>query len=311
MKVLLLDEVHPRVAEALSSRGYACIQAWQLSDEDVKNLLPTVHGIVLRSRYRMDEAFLKNAQALKWIARSGVGMENIDQEYCAARRIRAFNAAGGNADAVGEHVIAMLLALFNKISSGDAEVRKGLWKREAHRGLELGKRKVGIIGFGHTGKSLARKLSGFGCEILAYDKYVPVEMQGVKSASLAEIQQSCDVISFHVPLTEETRHYLDDDFIQKVKTPFYLVNASRGAVASTGAIAQGVKKGKILGACLDVLEEEDRRLALKAEESPAFKALCASEKTLFSPHVAGWTVESYENLAEVLLKRILEVDGAL
>ncbi len=309
MKVLFLDEVHPQVSATLTAKGYECLHAEKMEETEVLKLLPSVHGIVLRSRYRMDNEFLKSAEKLKWIARSGVGMENIDEAYCMSRGISAFNAAGGNADAVGEHVIGMLLALFNKISSGDAEVRKGLWRREAHRGIELGKRKIGIIGFGHTGKSLAKKLSGFGCEILAFDKYVPVNMEGVKSATLQELEEHCDVISFHVPLTEETKHYLNADFIREMKNPFYLVNASRGAVASTEAIAQGITQGKILGACLDVLEEEDHSLALKAEESQAFKALSTSEKTLFSPHVAGWTLESYEKLAKVLLERIKEVDG--
>ena len=309
MKVLFLDEVHPQVAATLTAKGYECLHAEKMEEAEVLKLLPIAHGIVLRSRFRMDEDFLKSAEKLKWIARSGVGMENIDEAYCKSRGISAFNAAGGNADAVGEHVIAMLLSLFNEISSGDAEVRKGLWRREAHRGIELGKRKIGIIGFGHTGKSLAKKLSGFGCEILAYDKYVPVEMEGVKSASLQELKEHCDVISFHVPLTEETKHYMNEGFLSEMKNPFYLVNASRGAVSSTEAIAQGIEQGKILGACLDVLEEEDHSLALMAEESQAFKALSSSEKTLFSPPVAGWTVESYENLAEVLLDRIKEVDG--
>jgi D-3-phosphoglycerate dehydrogenase len=256
----------------------------------------------------MDADFLAGADKLKWIARSGVGMENIDEAYCASKGIQAFNAAGGNADAVGEHVIGMLLALFNKLASGNEEVRAGIWRREAHRGLELGHRTLGIIGFGHTGQSLAKKLSGFGTRVLAYDKYVPVEMKGVQSASLKEIQQTCDVISFHVPLTEETRHYLDEAFIQDMEKPFYLVNAARGPVASTEAMVKGLEYKKILGACLDVLEEEDASLSLKGMDGPAFQKLITHKNVHLSPHVAGWTVESYVRLAEVLLERIQEAD---
>jgi len=308
-QVLFLDTVHPLVMKTLKEKGFDCIPCWEMEESEIVKILPEAIGIVLRSRIRMDQGFLEKAKNLKWIARSGVGMENIDEAYCASRGIQAFNAVGGNADAVGEHVIGMLLALFNKIKSGDKAVREGNWDRESHRGIELGHRKLGIIGFGHTGKSLAKKLKGFGTDIRAYDPYAPVKMEGVKPASLEQIQAHCDVISFHVPLTEETHHYLSKEFIELMASPFYLVNASRGPVASTEAIAYGIEKGKILGACMDVLEEEDHSLNLRPEKNPALQTLLKSDKTLFSPHVAGWSIESYENLARVLLKRIFEVEG--
>lgn len=308
MTVLFLDSVHPLVAETLTAKGYTCIEAWTWSAEEIKSRLPEADVLVLRSRYRMDADFLSGAEQLKWIARSGVGMENIDEAYCQSKGIRAFNAAGGNADAVGEHVIGMLLALFNKLASGNDEVRAGIWRREAHRGLELGHRTIGIIGFGHTGQSLAKKLSGFGTRVLAYDKYAPVNMEGVQSASLNQIQHVCDILSFHVPLNDETRHYLNEAFIQDMEHPFYLVNAARGSVASTEAIVKGLETKKILGACLDVLEEEDASLSLKGMDGPAFQKLITHKNVLLSPHVAGWTVESHVRLAEVLLERILELD---
>jgi len=309
MRVLFLDTVHPLVSEKLTENGHDCLHLEQASIEEINLLLPSVHGLVIRSRYTMDADFLDAAKELKFIARSGVGMENIDEDYCRQRGIAAFNAAGGNATAVGEHVIGMLLTLFNKLHSAHQEVRSGMWRREANRGLELGSRTVGIIGFGHTGQSLARKLSGFDCSIMAYDKYAPVEMNGVKSATLKEIQSDCDVVSFHVPLTEETHHYFDEAFVNAMARPFHLVNASRGPVASTAAMVQGLKEKKILGICLDVLEQEGKDFDLSQNIDLGLQRLMESTKVLFSPHVAGWTTESLETLGTVLLDRILAIEG--
>jgi len=302
--VLIIDEVHSAMADGLKQQGYSCVHAEQASRDEIIALLPQAQGLVIRSRFTLDRDFLSKASQLRWIARSGVGMENIDTRYCELHGIQAFNAQGGNANAVGEHVIGMLLSLFNHISKADLEVRAGIWQREANRGIELGSRSVGIIGYGHTGRSLAQKLSGFGCTVLAYDKYVAVEGPYAQAASLEEIQSRCDVISFHVPLSDETHHYFNTAFTSAMAQPFYLVNASRGPVASSQAIADGLSQSKILGACLDVLEEEGRDFELKDRNNTALQQLLASDRVLLSPHVAGWTVESYQGLAEVLLERI-------
>ncbi|NNC84075.1 MAG: phosphoglycerate dehydrogenase [Flavobacteriales bacterium] len=308
-KVLFIDEVHPKMWTELERMGYRCADLTSADKEEVLEKLPSAHGLVIRSRFTLDKDFLQPATHLQWIARSGVGLENIDLDYCREQDIQTFNAAGGNADAVGEHVIGMLLTLFNKLCSADASVRAGRWEREAHRGIELGARTVGIIGYGNTGRSVAEKLSGFGCEVLAYDKYHPVDGPYARKATLSEIQDACDILSFHVPLTHETRHYLDEAFIDHMRQPLYLVNASRGPVCSTSSIVSGLKSGKILGACLDVLEEEGPDLQLRSKENPFLQKLLSFSQVLLSPHVAGWTDSSYEKLADVLLEKIPRAEG--
>jgi D-3-phosphoglycerate dehydrogenase len=307
-KVLFIDSVHPNMWAHLSAQGYACIHAESLSYSEVQPLLAEAHGLIIRSRFTLDKEFLSTSRQLRWIARSGVGMENIDTDYCQSRGIKAFNAQGGNAPAVGEHVVGMLLTLFHKIHLGDRAVRSDNWNREAHRGIELGSRTVGIIGYGHTGKAVAKRLGGFGCQVLAFDKYASVDDGNAISASLEEIKSKADVISFHVPLTAETQHYLGDAFIREMKQPFYVVNASRGPVVSTRSLVDGLESGTIIGACLDVLEEEEKDFELKPEALEHLTALKQFPAVLFTPHVAGWTTESYAQLAEVLLTRIQEID---
>ncbi len=305
--IFFLDTVHPRVKESLEASGLLCIDHSSTSAEELIPELDEATGLVIRHRFRLDEQLLQHASSLKWIARSGVGLDNIDLDYCKSRGIHVVNAAGGNADAVGEHVIGQLLMMLNHLKRADAEVRKGLWRREANRGLELGNMCVGIIGYGHTGRSLAKKLSGFGSKVLAYDKYAPVDGPYASPASLEEIQNRAEIISFHVPLTEETHHYFDEEFLARMGAPFYLVNAARGPVASIRAIASGILSGKILGACLDVLEEEGKDGGTISYESSVMKELVESEKVLFSSHIAGWTVESYEKLAIVLIQKVLNI----
>ncbi len=236
-------------------------------------------------------------------------MENIDVPYCEERGIRLFNAPEGNRDAVGEHAVGMLLSLFNSLCKGDREVRKAVWDREGNRGVELGERSVGIIGFGNTGSAFAEKLKGFGCRILAYDKFrTDHGGEGVEAVPLEVLMEEADLLSFHVPLTEGTRYYFDRSFLEGMAKPFYLLNTSRGAVADTKAILDGLRSGKLLGACLDVLEFEKASFEeLQGEKMPdAFQELLEEERVLLSPHVAGWTDASYRKLSEVLARKILE-----
>lgn len=305
--IFFLDTVHPKVWESLEAAGFDCRDHSATTVEALKDLISEATGLIIRHRLRLDAELLDHARSLKWIARSGVGLDNIDQEYCAERGIQVINGAGGNADAVGEQVIGMLLMLFNHLKRADSEVRDGKWNREANRGRELGKMTVGIIGYGHTGQSLAQKLSGFGCKVLAYDKYASVTGPYAEEATLSIIQAEADILSFHVPLTEETHHYFDRKFLAYMAAPFYLVNASRGGVCDASSIADGIQSGKILGACLDVLEKEGKDGSQISYSDEHMQYLINSEQVLFSPHIAGWTVESYENLADVLIQRVLDI----
>lgn len=309
MKVAFIDIVHPVLEEVLTKNGFECIDCSKTSPQDLEKTIYNYGGIVIRSRFRMDESFLKHATQLKFIARSGAGMENIDLEYCASRGIKCYNSPEGNADAVGEHAIGMLLGLFNNLIRSDAEVRKGIWDREGNRGYELQGKTIGIIGYGNMGISMAKKLTGFECEILAHDKYkTSFSENGVKESSLEEIYQKANIISLHLPLTEETKYYFNESFIDKMQKPFYLINTARGKNVNTSDLVKGLQSGKILGACLDVLEYELASFEkLEADQLPEpFQYLVKSDKVILSPHVAGWTFESYRKLSTFLAEKILK-----
>lgn len=314
MKIAFIDIVHDALENTLKENGFTCINHSQTSKEDLIKIISEYDGIVIRSRFRMDEDFLKYATKLKFIARSGAGMENIDLEYCQTRNIKCYNSPEGNADAVGEHVIGMLLALFNNLIRSDAEVRKGIWDREGNRGYELEGKTVAIIGYGNMGKSFAQKLAGFNCKILAHDKYKSnFGNDLVKEVSLNEIYEQADIISLHLPLTDETNYYFDKIFIDKIQNPFYLINTARGKNVNTKDLVEGLKSGKIKGACLDVLEYELASFEkLEADNLPEpFQYLIQSNKVILSPHVAGWTFESYRKLSTFLTEKIIKDFGII
>ena len=309
MKVVFLDTVHPILEQRLTEKGFTCIDATQISREEILPILTDTEGIVIRSRFSMDADFLQNAPQLKFIARSGAGMENIDEEYCAKRGITLLNAPEGNRNAVAEHALGMLLALFNKLISADADVRKGNWNREAHRGIELDGKTVGIIGFGNNGSAFSSKLRGFDVNLLAYDKYKRgFGNQFIKESSLEEIYENADVVSFHIPQNEETLFMANNTFFSKFKKPIYLINLSRGKIVQTSALVKALKNEKVLGACLDVLEYEKSSFeSFFEQEFPGdFNYILTSDKTILSPHVGGWTDESYFKLSDVLADKILE-----
>jgi len=308
-KVLFIDSVHPVLQKRLEENGFDCHLAYSLSRQEVLDCIDQYFGVVIRSRIKIDQEILSSATNLKFIARSGAGMENIDVDLAEKKNIACFNAPEGNRDAVGEHAIGMLLSLFNNLKRGDEEVRKGIWRREENRGVELGGKTVGIIGFGNNGKAFAQKLSGFGCSVLAYDKYAQPEESSIASpASLEQIWKNADVVSFHVPLTEETHYYFDETFLANCQKPIYLVNMARGKCVNTKALVDGLRSGKVLGACLDVLEYEKFSFEqLQSEDLPeTFRELINSEKVILSPHVAGWTHESHKRLSMVLADKILQ-----
>lgn len=307
MKVAFLDRVHECLWEGLIQDGHECLDLTKIEKELITAQLSDIDGIVIRSRFPMNEDFLTHATQLKFIARSGAGMENIDESYCAKRGIKLFNAPEGNRNAVAEHALGMLLSLFNKLHTADTEVRSGKWHREGNRGIELDGKTVGIIGYGNNGSAFAKKLRGFDCEVLAYDKY----KSGFGDAFVDEVDLSVlmarsEIISLHIPQNDETMWMIDSTFIEQVSQPFYLINLSRGKLVRTADLLNAIESGKILGACLDVLEFEKASFENMFEHQmdDTFKRLLESPKVLLSPHVGGWTHESYQKLSQVLLDKI-------
>ena len=308
MNVLFLDVVHPILEQRLTDKGYRCIDGTQLSREDAISQLKDIQGIVIRSRIKMDEAFLSSANDLKFIARSGAGMENIDEGYCHKNSITLFNAPEGNRNAVAEHALGMLLALFNRVVIADREVRSGKWHREENRGVELEGKTVGIIGFGNNGSQFAKKLTGFDCEVIAYDKYKTGFSSDIaEEVSLDQIFERSDVVSFHIPQNEETIGMGGKAFFDKFKKPIYVINLARGKVIQTSALVEAMKNDQVVGACLDVLEYEKSSFeSFFEQELPQdFQYLLKSDRVILSPHVGGWTHESYFKLSDVLANKIL------
>ena len=299
-KVLVADRTHEVLEQRLREAGFAVSVE---PDHDYESLVQAAQGcdgLVVRSKVIIDRAFIDHVPSLRCIGRVGAGMETIDVDYAESRGIRCLNSPEGNRDAVGEHAVGLLLSLLDNIARADAEVRQGLWRREGNRGYELGPLTVGIIGYGNMGQSFAKRLGGFGCRVVIYDKYKEI-------GSLEEVQREADVVSFHVPLTDETRHYLDAGFIEKMGRPFFVINTARGAVVDTEALVQGLESGKVRGAALDVLEYENMQADSLGEVPEALRYLMESRRTVLTPHVAGWTVESKYKLAAVLADKIIEV----
>ena len=308
MKVVFLDSVHPILEERLTNEGFQCVDATKSDLETCHSLVEDAIGIVIRSRFPMHEAFLKYAQKLEFIARSGAGMENIDASYCNERNIQLFNAPEGNRNAVGEHALGMLLALLNKFIQGDKQVRQGIWDREGNRGEELDNKTVGIIGYGNNGRAFAKKLRGFECKVLVYDKYLPtIGDDFVTQVSLEQLYQEADVISFHIPQNKETRYWVNDAFFAALGKPIYLLNLSRGKIVDTQALLKAISTSQVKGAGLDVLEFEKASFEnfSDSEHLSIFQELIASDKVILTPHVGGWTTESYYKLSDVLADKIL------
>ncbi len=312
MKVAFIDTVHPCLQEALTAKGFRCDDLTAMDREKLMEVIGTYDGIVIRSRITLNQSFLERCTALKFIARSGAGMENIDLDFATQRGVQCFNAPEGNRDAVGEQAIGMLLMLFNRLAQGNVQVRQGLWDREGNRGVELGGKTIGIIGYGNNGSAFAKKLAGFDVKVLAYDKY----RQGfgndmVEEATMEAIFDQADVLSFHIPQTEETIHLLDEAYLNKFRKPIYVINLARGKVVKTSALAAALKTGQVLGACLDVLEYEKASFEHIGEGQlpEAMQYLIQSNNVILSPHVGGWTHESYYKLSKVLADKVLAAFG--
>ena len=305
-KILIVDDLHPIFIEQAEALGYECNYQPKFTLADTLEILADYEGLAVRSKFLVDKTIFDAATKLRFICRAGAGMDNIDEAYAKQKGIALINAPEGNKDAVGEHVIGMLLCLMNNLNRADAEVRAGLWQREANRGHELKGKTIGIIGYGFMGQSLARKLSGFDVNVIAYDKYkTGFSDRYAREVSMEEIVKHSDVLSLHVPLTNETNQLVDDEYLFHFKKPIFLVQTSRGKVVKTQAVLNAIKSGKVLGACLDVLEVE-KFPALGGQ--PWFDELKASGKVLLSPHVAGWTFDSYRRISEVMAEKLKHLE---
>lgn len=304
-KVAFIDKVHPHLMQQLDAKGIQCDDLSGLSFDEVLSKIRNYDGIVIRSKFPVNKTFLDAATSLQFIARSGAGMENIDVDYARIKGIALFNSPEGNRTAVAEHAIGMLLSLFNHLNRVDAQVREGIWLRAENRGHELKGKTIGIIGYGNMGHAFAKRLSGFQVKVLAYDKYK--ENYGdefAKESSWEELFIEADVISLHVPLAEDTYHLLDKDRLSKFKKPIYVINTARGKNIDTKALLGFIDEGKIAGACLDVLEFEGSSFEKLDQENEVYQRLIRSDKVILSPHIAGWTHESYFKLADFLFKKI-------
>ncbi len=307
-KILFLDTVHPLLEEKLIDIGYFCEHDTFSSKEEIELKIDNYFGIVIRSRITIDQTFLEKARTLKFIARSGAGLENIDVAFAKKKGVKVFSSPEGNMDAVGEHALGMLLMLFNQLKKGDAEVRKGVWDREGNRGVEISGKTIGIIGYGNMGSAFAKKLMGFDCRVIAFDKYKKnFQDNFVEEVDLATIFKTTDILSIHLPQSEETNYYVCDAFISKFKKPIYLINTARGSNVCLSDLVIALKTDKILGACLDVLEYETKSFeTINSKELPEdFSYLKQSNTVILSPHVAGWSQESYTKLSSYLADKIV------
>ncbi|WP_323789141.1 2-hydroxyacid dehydrogenase [Psychroserpens sp.] len=318
MKILHLDTNHPLLIEQLNALGFTNDEDYTSSKEAIENIMHEYDGFVIRSRFKIDKQFLDAAKNLKFIGRVGAGLENIDCDYAQQKGIQLIAAPEGNSNAVGEHSLAMLLSLFNKLNKADREVRNGKWLREDNRGLELDGKIVGLIGYGNMGKAFAKKLRGFDVGVICYDIKANVGDQNAKQVSLEELQSKANVLSLHTPETPLTIDMVNTSFIDAFQNPFWLINTARGKSVVTKDLVSALQSGKILGAGLDVLEYEkssfenlfktnchtERSRSAIKEMPEAFKYLISAENVLLSPHVAGWTIESKEKLAQTIVDKI-------
>lgn len=310
MRVLFADSNHPILHELLMNAGFTCDLFWDKSAEELIQLLPNYEALVIRSKFKMTAEILDAAQHLKCIGRVGAGLENIDIAHANKKGIICLNVPEGNSEAVGEHALGMLLMLFNHLKRADHEVREGIWRRVENRGTEISGKTIGIIGYGFMGSSFAKKLSGFDCEILVYDKYkTGFSNAFVKEANMQTLFDKCDVISLHVPLTDETRNLMNADFISQFKKPIYIINTARGKCLNTQDLVTAIETNKVLGACLDVLEYESVSFeSIPMDQFPApLQFLVKSEKVVLSPHIAGWTHESNYKMSKMMADKMIKV----
>ena len=306
MKILHLDSNHPLLIEQLTDLGHTNHEDYNSSKKAVEAKIHLYDGLIIRSRFRIDAGFLDKATKLKFIGRVGAGLENIDTDYAYAMGVHLISAPEGNQNAVGEHALGMLLSLFNKLTISDREVRNGIWQRESNRGNELDGKTIGIIGYGHMGKAFSKKLRGFDVNVLCYDIKANVGDENSRQVSLEVLQEKAHILSLHVPQTAATINMVNTDFISSFKHPFWLLNTARGNCVVTSDLVKALESKKIRGAALDVMEYEKSSFeTIFSNKIPkAFSSLLKADNVIFSPHVAGWTIESHRKLAQTIVDKI-------
>lgn len=303
-RCLIIDLMHESLLPMLENMAVEVTYVPHIKKDQVAELLPFYDMLMVRSKLRVTEELVAASPRLKVVARAGAGVDNIDDGVLEKHNIILLNAPEGNRDAVGEHTLGLLLTLFRKINSGDAQIRKGLWLREENRGEEIGGKTVGLIGYGNMGQAFAKRLAGFDCEVLAYDQQkVTNPFSYVKLCVLEEIQERADVLSLHIPYTQGNRYLVNEAFIEKFQNPFWLLNTARGEVVDHAALVKGLKHGKVLGAALDVLENE-KLSTLTPDQQKHLEYLFEHPRVVLTPHIAGWTHESYQRINEVLVKKL-------
>ena len=305
MKVVLLDDFHPLINETLLKWGFEVIDGKGFKPTDLTSV-KDLDGIFIRSSIPLNKSILSQLESLKFIARPGAGLENIDIEYCKEVNISVFRSPEGNRDALAEHTMGMILSLINKINTSNIEVRDGIWLREANRGIELKGKVFAIIGYGFMGEALAKRLKGFDVKVVAYDKYkTNFSSKYVEEVSMDFIYKNADFVSLHTPLTPETKDLVNTSFINLFNKPFFLINTARGHSVKVVDLIEALENQKIIGACLDVLEFESTSFEeFSYADNPKFKSLIKFKNILLTPHIAGWTVESKEKMAQVILNKI-------
>ena len=305
MKILQLDKNHPLITEQLSAKGFEIDDDFSSSYDDVLKKIDAYDGIIIRSRIPIDRNFIEHGKNLKFIARVGAGMENIDGEFATRAGISLISSPEGNRDSVAEHVLGMLLILMNRLFIASNEVKNGIWKREENRGDELLGKTFGIIGYGNMGKAVAKRLSGFGVKVIFHDILPNLSDEFATQVSLDTLKNEADILSLHIPITNETHHLIDAQFISEMKKDFYFINTARGKNVKTSDLVEAIRSGKVRGACLDVLEYEKPSFENLEVENNDSAFLLQSEKVIVTPHIAGWTVQSKEKLAQVIVDKIL------
>ena len=305
MKILLLDKNHPLISEQLLEKNFILEEDFISSYEQVLEKIDKYEGVIIRSRIPLDARLLEKGKNLKFIGRVGAGMENIDVLKAQELGIKLINSPEGNRDAVAEHCLGMLLVLMNRLFISANEVKNNIWLREENRGEEIKGKTFGLIGYGNMGKALAKRLSGFGCEVIFYDIKPNLSDGFAKQVSLEELQANADILSLHIPLNDKTHYIIDEKFISEMKKSFYFINTSRGKNVKTSALIEGIKSGKVKGACLDVLEYEKSSFENLELENDDSQYLLNSEKVIVTPHIAGWTHQSKIKLAQTIVDKIL------
>ncbi|WP_343533343.1 NAD(P)-dependent oxidoreductase [Pedobacter sp.] len=301
-KILIVDDLHPVFKERAAALGYVVDDRPLITREETLAAIAGYEGIAVRTKFRIDQEIFDAAPKLEFVARAGAGLDNIDIDIAKQRNIALLAANEGNMDAVGEHTVGLLLSLMNNFRQADLQIRNGVWDREGNRGYELKDKTVGIIGYGFMGQSFARKLSGFGVNVLAYDKYKTNFSDAyAKEASMEEIVKHSDVLSLHIPLTKETRQMVNDEYFFHFKKPIFFINTARGEIVNTQSVLNNIASGKIIGAGLDVLEKEKFPVLL---EQSWYDSLKTNEKVILTPHVGGWTFDSYRKISEVLAQKL-------